>query len=136
MSWDVSLYKFSRIYESLDQIPEDEQAHSLGSLRAVQDAVSSVFPATDWSDPIWGIFDSEFGLIEFNVGKDAPVTSLALHVRASESIVPGILQLCALLSCQAIDLTDSFFLDQSEHPEQGLNQWQAYRDHALQNGKV
>ncbi|MES2583941.1 MAG: hypothetical protein V4627_14560 [Pseudomonadota bacterium] len=136
MSWDVSLYKFSRIYESLDQIPDDERPHQLGSLRAVQEAVVAVFPATNWSDPVWGIFDSEIGSIEFNVGKDDPVTSLALHVRAGDAIVAGILQLCARLSCQAIDLTDSSFLDQSEHPEQGFNQWQAYRDHVLQSHKV
>lgn len=69
------------------------------------------------ADPV---YDGEFGSIEFNIGKDDSVQSLALHVRASTEIVFGILQLCERLSCQAIDLPDGSLLDQStEHPATG-----------------
>lgn len=136
MSWDVSLYKFSRKYESLDEIPGDEQPQALGALHEVQSAVSAVFSGTNWADPVWGIFDSDIGSIEFNVGREEPVVSLALHVRAGDAIVAGILQLCEQLSCQAIDLTDSSFLDQSAHPEQGLRQWREYLNHVVQSREV
>ena len=136
MSWDVSLYRFSRQYSSLSEIPDDEQAHPLGTLQEVQAAVSAVFPATDWTDPVWGIFDADVGSIEFNVGRDDPVGSLALHVRADEAVIGGILQLCSRLSCQAIDLTDSKFPDQSEHPDAGLQAWRDYRDHVVGNPEV
>jgi len=128
MSWDVSLHKFSRRYSSVAQIPENEQPLPLGSLTEVQAAVSEVFPGTNWTDPIWGIYDCEFGSVEFNVGKDDPVQSLALHVRADKAVVGGILQLCEHIDCQAIDLTDSSFLDQSENPAAGLEKWRNYRD--------
>ncbi len=131
MSWDVSLYKFTRRYRTIQEIPGDEQPLPLGSLSEVQAAVSEVFPGTNWSDPVWGIYDGEFGSIEFNVGRDDPVQGLGLHVRASEAIVGGILHLCERIGCQAIDLTDSSFLDQSEHPAAGLEKWREYRDQVI-----
>ncbi|NKA72570.1 hypothetical protein GO285_01482 [Ralstonia solanacearum] len=131
MSWDVSLIKFTRRYRAIPEIPDDERPHPLGALAEVHAAVSEVFPKTNWSDPAWGIYDGAFGSIEFNVGRDDPVQSLALHVRASNEIVNGILVLCKRLDCQAIDLSDSSFLDQSEHPTDGLEKWRAYRDQVL-----
>ncbi|WP_028206417.1 hypothetical protein [Paraburkholderia nodosa] len=123
MSWDVSLYKFSQRYRHIQEISGDEQPHQLGTRSEVQAAVSDTFPGTNWNDPAYGIYDGEFGSIEFNVGKDDSVRSLALHVRASTVIVGGILQLCERLGCQAIDLSDSSLLDQSEHPAAGLEKW-------------
>ena len=134
MSWDVSLYKFTRSYRTIEEIPNDEEPQPLGSLLEIRAAVSSVFPGTNWSDPHWGIYDGEFGSIEFNIGKDDPVGSLALHVRASDAIVGGILLLCGSMGCQAMDLTDSSFLDQAEHPESGLQKWREYRDQVVGDG--
>lgn len=131
MSWDVSLYKFSRTYASLEDIPNDEQPLSLGTREEVQHAISSVFVNTDWSDPVCGIFDSPIGSIEFNIGKNDPIQSLGLHVRASEEIVGAILKLCSTQHWQAIDLTNGSLLDQSRSPEEGLKQWQRYRDQVV-----
>ncbi|WP_439890803.1 hypothetical protein ACS7SF_16810 [Ralstonia sp. 25C] len=125
MSWDVSLFKFPRRYSRVDEIPDDEQPVPLGLLSELQTAVSEVFPGTDWSDPIWGIYDGEFGSIEFNVGDDDPVEDVMLHVRANEAIIGAILSLCEHLGCQAIDFAEGSFLDQSEHPAAGLEKWRA-----------
>lgn len=131
MSWDVSLYKFSRTYAALDDIPNDERPLPLGTLKQVQLAISTVFANTDWSDPIWGIFDSPVGSIEFNIGKDDPVISVGLHVRASEAIVGAILELCSRQQWQAIDISNGSFLDHSKSPAEGLRQWQEYRDQVV-----
>ena len=128
MSWDVGLFKFSRRYTDVSEMPRDEQPSPLGTLSVVQHAVTAVFPGTDWTEPSWGIFGSEFGCIEFNVGKDDPVTSVALHVRAGDAIVEGILLVCEKLDCQAIDYSDGSFLEQSAHPAQNLQKWRKYRD--------
>lgn len=128
MSWDVFLHKFSRRYSSVDLIPHDEQPLPLGSVTNVQKAVSDVFPGTNWDDPTWGIHDGEFGSVEFNVGEDDPVQSLALHVRADKAIIGGVLQLCERMDCQAIDGTESNFLDQSENPSSGLEKWLRHRN--------
>ncbi len=59
MSWDVSIQKFSRSYESISDIGEDEKGLPLGPRNVVHDAVSKIFPSTDWTDPAWGVWDSE-----------------------------------------------------------------------------
>lgn len=83
MAWDVSLFKFSRRYGSVSEIASDEKLVNLGSLSEVQTTVTAVFPGTDWSDPHWGIFSSQVGSIEFDVGMQDPVQSVGLHVRAA-----------------------------------------------------
>jgi len=135
MSWDVSPFKFSQRYHSVAEIPDDEQPLNLGSLEEVQSTVTSVFPGTDWADAHWGIFDGEVGSIEFNVGKNDPVQSLALHVRAGDAIVDGILLLCERMGCQAIDLGSGSFLEQSDSPERGLQLWREYRDQIVARGR-
>jgi len=133
MAWDVSLFKFSRRYGSVSEIASDEQLVNLGSLSEVQSTVTSIFPDTDWSDPHWGIFSSQVGSIEFNVGKEDPVQGVALHVRAGDEIVNGILLLCESFECQAIDLSDGSFLEQSDDPARNLKKWREYRDQIVGN---
>ncbi len=128
MSWDVSLYHFSKIYTSIAQIPQDEQPLVLGSRREIHVAVLASFPGTDWTDPVWGIFDAPYGSVEFNIGKEEPVASIGLHIRASSEIIDHILHLCAAQKWQAIDLSDGSFLEQVDQPSKNLVAWQAYRD--------
>ena len=136
MSWDVSLTRFSQTHGSIEEIPDDAQLLALGALREVHQAVSAVFPGTDWTDPHWGVYDSEWGSIEFSTGKDDPVQGVMLHVQASEAVVVGIRQLCQRMGCQAIDMTDGSFIDQSESPAAGLAQWAAYRDRVVGRGGI
>jgi len=131
MSWDISICKFSRAYASVEEIPDNERCHSLGSRTEVHAAVSSVFPGADWSDPNWGKYEAPFGSIEFNVGGSEPVEGMMLHVRASEAVVAPIVQLCAQQGWQALDVSNGSFLEQSPVPEAGLGDWLNYRNRVL-----
>ena len=133
MSWDVSIQKFSRSYESISDIGEDEKGLPLGPRNVVHDAVSNIFPSTDWTDPAWGVWDSEFGSIEFNVGAD-PAEGMMLHVRAEAAVVPAIAQLCSENCWQGIDCSSGAFIEKAEHPEEGLLAWRAYRDRVVGPG--
>ncbi|MEX1120753.1 MAG: hypothetical protein WED82_01375 [Balneolales bacterium] len=131
MSWDVSIIKFSKTYSAVDEIPEDEQPLPLGSIDSVHEAVLEFFPTTDWTDPAWGIFDSKYGSIEFNLGNDDPATSMMLHVRASNEIVFPIVELCRKYNWAALDCTSGDILNSSETPEKGLVTWRKYLSHIL-----
>ena len=133
MSWDISIQKFSRPYESISEIGDDEKGLPLGPREAVHKAVSAVFPTTDWNDPAWGVWRSDFGSIEFNLGKD-PAQSMMLHVRAGAEVVPRIVQLCLDNGWQGIDCSSGDFIERTENPEEGLAAWAAYRDHVI--GKI
>jgi len=134
MSWDVSIMRFSRQYKSLDDIPSDESPAHLGPRTAVHQAVCAAFPGTDWSDPGWGTWESEFGSIEFNLGNDEPARSMMLHVRAGEQVIPGIVGLCAQNGWQAIDCSVGGLLARRENPAEGLTAWRAYRDRMVAGG--
>ena len=134
MSWDISIQKFSRTYESFADIPDDEKGLPLGPRSQVHSAVMAVFPETNWSDPAWGVWDSKLGSIEFNVGKD-PAQSMMLHVRASTAVVPAIVQLCKDNGWQGLDCGSGDLIDQTECPEDGLVAWAAFRDQVVRGLK-
>lgn len=130
MSWDVSIQKFSRSYESISDIGDHEKGLSLGPRNVVHDAVSRIFHHTDWTDPAWGVWESDFGSIEFNVGTD-PAEGMMLHVRAEAAVAPAIVQLCAENGWQGIDCSSGEFIERSQHPEEGLLAWTAYRNRVV-----
>jgi len=132
MSWDVSVLMLSQNYDSVGDIPEDESAQILGTRTHVQLIISKHFPATNWGDPAWGIFDSKDGSIEFNIGnEETDCSGFMMHVRASERIVPGIIGMCLENNWQALDCSSGEFLEKAENPTAGLNSWQEYKDQIL-----
>lgn len=131
MSWDISIQRFSRPYSSVEEIPGDETCLPLGTRAEVQSAISSAFPGTDWADPSWGIYDSPAGSIEFNMRNDDPSTGFMLHVRASATVVPIIVNLCIRHHWQALDYSSGTFLEQSPDSASGLDAWAEYRDQII-----
>lgn len=131
MSWDISIMKFSRQYESVAEIPEDEKPQVLGARSSVHQSISSMFPGTNWSDPAWGVWDGHGGSIEFNLGDDDPSESLMLHVRAGQEVVPLIVKLCLSNGWQGVDCSSGDFIEKSEAPESGLESWASYRDQVI-----
>jgi hypothetical protein len=134
MSWDISIQKFSRIYAAVADIPEDERGLPLGPRALVHEAVSRIFPDTDWSDPGWGTWESEFGSIEFNVGED-PAEGMMLHVRADSRVVPAIVMLCKDNGWQGLDCGSGDLIDQIADRNEGLAAWSAFRDQVLGRSK-
>ncbi len=133
MSWDVTVQRFSKEYEKVEDIPENEHCVALGSRAEVSDTISRYFPSTNWSDPCWGIFDSPHGSIEFNVGNDESNTGFMMHIRASENIVPTIVAMCIAEKWQALDCSSGEFLEKAVDPAAGLEQWADYRNKVINN---
>jgi len=131
MSWDISIMRLSKEYQSVSDIPSDEQPLSIGSIENVHRAVSRVFPGTDWADPAWGVWDAPFGSIEFNLGTEDPAMSMMLHVRAGPQVVPLIVTLCHVNQWHGIDCSYGDFIEKSVSPEQGLECWATYRGRVL-----
>ena len=81
MSWDVSVQRFGKEYESIADIPDTERCVELGSQVKIREAISRFFPGVDWSDTTWGIFDSDDGSVEFNMGRKEPSTGFMMYIR-------------------------------------------------------
>ena len=123
MSWDVSIINFSRDYNSIEEIPDDEKPLELGSRAEIHEAVSEFFPGTDWSEASWGRFNCQFGSIEFNLGENDPSDSLMLHVRASDDVVPLIVAMCKKKNWSGLDCSNGDFLEKSKNPSSGIDGW-------------
>ena len=131
MSWDVSVQRFGKEYESIADIPDTERCVALGSSVEIRTAISRYFPGVDWSDATWGVFSSDDGSIEFNMGNDEPNNGFMMHVRASTNVVPAIVAMCRSERWQALDCTACVFLERSPEPNSGLEDWTTYRNRVL-----
>jgi hypothetical protein len=131
MSWDVTVQRFSREYEPIEDIPETERCTPLGSRVEVHAAISRHFRGTDWTDPAWGVFDSPGGSIEFNLGNDEPNEGFMMHIRASAAVVQSIVAMCIAERWQALDCSTGTFLERAQDPTAGLEQWTAYRNQVV-----
>jgi len=67
----------------------------LGSREAVCAAIDAVFPFVKWVDEDWGLWDSDVGAVEFDLGEDDPVMSIAVSVRARHILIVPVMQLCS-----------------------------------------
>lgn len=131
MSWDILVVNFCQKYKSVNEIPYKESPLPLGPMDFVHKAVLEHFSDTNWKDSTWGIFNSDFGSIEFNIGEEDPTQSMMLHVRASNEIITPIIKLCNSNAWSAIDYSSGEFLENSEDPASGLESWQSYSQHVL-----
>jgi len=122
MSWDVTVQRFSREYESVEDIPDTERCLPLGSRSEVHAAISHHFAATDWSDPAWGVFKSPDGSIEFNLGECEPNEGFMMHIRASAAAVQAIVAMCIAQRWQALDCSTGAFLERVGNPSAGLEE--------------
>jgi hypothetical protein len=136
VSWDFLIMRFSRRYDTVADIPDDEKPQMIGPREDVHRAVLTLFPGTDWSDPAWGTWQGEAGSIEFNLGTDDPADSLMLHVRAGPPVVPGIITLCLKNGWQGIDCWSGELLERSDDPTRGLNAWAEYRSRILNQDRL
>ena len=128
MSWDVWISKYDKVYQSFEDITKDTKPLCLGKRKEIQKIISMIFSGTDWRDPVWGIWESPDGSIEFNIGKKRNIFLLTLHVRANDSVVPLIIKLVQQNGWQALDGSDGLFLEQKDHPEKNLRKWRDFRD--------
>ena len=109
MSWDITIQRFSKEYAAVNEIPDCERSVTLGSCAEVRTAINRFFPNVDWTDIAWGIFESDYGSVEFNMGKDEPNTGFTMHIRASTKVVPPIVAMCLSERWQALDCSEGFF---------------------------
>lgn len=131
MSWDVSVQRFSREYDTVAEIPETERCFVLGSRTEVSAAISRHFPGTNWTDSACGVFDFADGSIEFSLGESDPCDGFVMHIRASSAVVPTLVAMCIAERWQALDWSTNEFLERMAEPSAGLKQWRQFRDEVV-----
>lgn len=116
---------------SVDDIPDDFIPGPIGTQAAILDAIRSVLPFADLSDPSWIRAHSDAIDLEISLREADPVKSFAFHVRAGEHSIGAIAEILTRLRLRALDPgAQSGIFDPSMSVE-SLTRWQAYRDRVV-----
>jgi hypothetical protein len=132
VSWDVFIFDAPASATSVDQIPQDFKPPPLGTASHVRQRLRESLPDLDLSDPAWGHLVGPTWSIELNIGSDAPVDSIMLHVRGSgDDVLAAIAQIVALVGGRALDISTGDFLTDDPTETAGWQGFQRYRDKVL-----
>jgi hypothetical protein len=126
MSWDLVLQ--NGVAATNSDALADAACPPLGAPGSVRALISSVHPDVDWSDPAWGVLDSDAWSIEFNMGNAETIDSIMLHVRGSGDPLPAIVALCTKTGWTALDLSTGQLLDPRKPSSRGWMDFQSFRD--------
>lgn len=125
MSWDLFIQHLPASALTVADVPDDFSPLPLGSRSHVLSVITTVFPATDVSDPTWLTLESANYSIEFGLGSEDPVTAVALHVRGDESVIAPIASLVEKLGARAVDSWTGEFFDPVTAAE-SIRSWRAF----------
>ena len=132
MSWDVLLIRLPEEWTAIEDVPDDFESPPIGKSEEVRDAVASVVPEVDFSDPAWGMLDGPTFSIEVNTGREEPTNSVMLHVRGGNESLGAVHAISKALGCAAIDCSDGVIIDwTAEDAGYGLAAWRQYRDRVV-----
>lgn len=132
MSWDVLVLNYHGSPPAdMDEMAEAGDPDPLGKSATVRKAISKHLPGVDWSTPRFGIYWDEELSIEFDMGKDDPVTSIMLLVQGSGDAVAAMLQFAIPNNWSLFDCSSSEFINPEAPSQAGWEGFQEYRDKVL-----
>jgi len=117
----------------VSDIPDDFVPRPLGLRADIIGRIREVAPTTDFSDPSWGTLEGPDFSVEFNLGGDEEVTSLALHVRGGDAAAGLVADLLDRCEWRAFDASSESGLFEPASASTGLSKWREYRDRVLRS---
>lgn len=131
MSWDVYLMKIPENISSVVEMGNDFESQPLGNHEDILKVFKELFPTSDFTDPNWGMLDTEDYAVEFNISKSDPVDSIMLHIRGNDKSVEIVEGICKRTGWRAIDTGSGDFIDFSNSPENSFKEWSRFRNQVL-----
>jgi hypothetical protein len=126
MCWDVTICKFPREIETIEQLPDNFKPSAIAPRKEIAQLLKRLFPDTDVSDLSWLVIDRQDFKIEINTGHNELCEGLTLHVRGSDEALGAVTQITRCFEARAFDMTACQFLDRMNNPTSGLRQWRKY----------
>ena len=126
MSWDVLLLK-----EKCDLNDKDVDVPPLGNRDEIIRTLTALMADLDYSDPTWGILESDEFSIEFNTGREELVDSIMLHIRGGGDPLIIIKLICDHTGWGAFDTSTSDFMDTDKLSPESWLAFQKFRDRVI-----
>jgi hypothetical protein len=128
MSWDVLVQNFNG---NPPPVEEMEDGLPLGTAASVRKKIDKHLPGIAWSDPLTGFYEEAAFSIEFQLGKERPITCIALAVRGGGEALAALKSFAQPNKWSLFDCTESAFLDLDSPSAAGFEAFQEYRDRAI-----
>ncbi len=125
MGWDVLVFKLKDRNASARTLSEHDVL-PVGSQQELRDAINSIIPDVDWSNPEWGATRINGCWLEFDINSNDGL-SLSIHVHGSGDPVTPIAALCKAHGWAAFDTATADFLDLDRPTERGWERFQELR---------
>jgi hypothetical protein len=135
MSWDILVLNYQG---APPEDPDDESVESLplGKPVVVRQSISDHLPRVDWSDPTWGIYETDTFSFEFNMGDEDPIEDIMVHVRGGGEVIPALMAFANPNQWSLLDCSTGEFLDPQHPSSAGWEAFQVYRDQVIGNQSV
>jgi hypothetical protein len=131
LSWDIFVQDLPPGIRSVTEIPDDFVPGAIGRRASVVEAITTVAPDVDFSDPAWGRIVGPGYSVEVSIPGDDPIESFAFHLRGGE-MEPGIIaEILERLGLRAIDPQSETGLFDPATAAGSLRRWRAYRDQVV-----
>ncbi len=131
MSWDIFVQDLPPGIRSVAEFPDDFAPRPIGTRSSIVEAITTVVPDVDFSDPAWGRIVGPDYSIEVSISAADPVQSFAFHVRGGDMAVGVVADILEQLGLQAIDPQSDSGLFDSTTAADSLRRWRAYRDQVV-----
>jgi hypothetical protein len=136
MSWDIFVQDIPAGAQSVADIPDNFSPQPIGSASQVLEAIRSVAPFADFSDPAWVRIDAPGVSLEVSVRPEESLRSFAFHIHGGEASAGVVADILQRLDLRAFDsASDSGIFDSSQAAE-SLHRWQEYRIHVLKTSNA
>jgi hypothetical protein len=127
MSWTVSVLG-GKEPPPVHDLPDGWRPEALGSGAEVRGRISAHLPGVDWTDPTWGRYAGDGFTFEFNMGREEPVESFAVHVRGGGDAIADLRRFAVPNGWHLLDWSTGDYIDPQSPSDAGWVGWQAYRD--------
>jgi hypothetical protein len=136
MSWDIFVQDIPSDAKSVEDIPDDFSPKPIGSPADVLEAVRSVAPFADFSDPTWVQIDAPGINIEVSIRSEEPLASFAFHVRGGDCSAGVVSDILSRLRLRAFDPASDSGIFDPQSASESFQKWKEYRDRVVQKRTV
>jgi hypothetical protein len=124
MSWDLIILNST---EPVDF--EKENWKDFESTEYVANRIKKTFPESTWNDFSWGILETKFADIEFNIGNENDFgNNFLIHVRGGINPLGEIVRMCKENNWIAYDMSKESFVDFDNPNSDGFEKWKKFRN--------
>lgn len=130
MSWGLGAFNISADYKTVADLPPGFKPDPIGSRDEVRQAIVTILPSVDVSDPRYVVYQDQEGVIEFSIGDSEICESLGVRIVGGGDPIPIIDRIFRSLNVRGVDYqTGDFF--SIETSVVSHSDWKQFRDSVI-----